>query len=81
MCSAFCDKPFTEGTNSGGHQAYMGPCPPVTNGPHHYLFLLYALDLANIGNAGLHYDDVIKAVQKHVRGATSIVGLFQRTQS
>ena len=75
------NQPFTEGANSRGSQAYMGPCPPITNGPHHYLFLLYAFDVANIGNAGLHYDDVIKAAQSHVRGATSIVGLFQRTQN
>jgi Raf kinase inhibitor-like YbhB/YbcL family protein len=74
------NQPYTEGTNSGGHMAYMGPCPPANGEPHHYLFLLYALDVANIGQAGLHYDNVINAAQGHVKGATSMIGIFHLPQ-
>jgi Raf kinase inhibitor-like YbhB/YbcL family protein len=36
------------GTGSIGQAAYYGPCPPP--GPaHHYVFTLYALDVAHVG--------------------------------
>ena len=31
------------GINDAGGQKYLGPCPPPTDGPHHYVFHLYAL--------------------------------------
>src|SRR5689334_15356911 len=49
---------FTEGTNSFGFTAYGGPCPPATGETHHYLFLLYAIDVARIGDQGLTFDAV-----------------------
>jgi Raf kinase inhibitor-like YbhB/YbcL family protein len=67
---------FTQGANGAGHIGYSGPCPPPTGEPHHYLFLLYAINLANIGGQGLQFADVINAIQKHVVGATSIIGTF-----
>jgi Raf kinase inhibitor-like YbhB/YbcL family protein len=48
--------PFTEGTTSFGSLGYSGPCPPPTGETHHYLFLLYAIDKAQIGTAGLTFD-------------------------
>ncbi len=68
--------PFTEGTNDFGFKGYGGPCPPPTGETHHYLFLLYATDTANIGGAGLTFDQVIQALNNHVLGATSIIGTF-----
>jgi Raf kinase inhibitor-like YbhB/YbcL family protein len=68
--------PFTEGTNSFGFTGYGGPCPPPTGETHHYLFLLYAVDVANIGAQGLTFGNVIIAIRGHVLGATSIIGTF-----
>lgn len=34
----------TEGANDDGLTKYSGPCPPVGNGVHHYVFTLYALN-------------------------------------
>ena len=67
---------FTEGTNDFGFIGYGGPCPPPTGETHHYLFLLYATDTANIGGAGLTFNQVIQTLNGHVLGATSIIGTF-----
>ena len=69
---------FTEGTNSFGFRGYGGPCPPPTGETHHYLFLLYATDLVQVGGKGLTFDEVVSAIQGHVLGATSIIGTFKR---
>jgi Raf kinase inhibitor-like YbhB/YbcL family protein len=29
--------------NDAGRNGYFGPCPPAADGPHHYVFHLYAL--------------------------------------
>lgn len=71
---------FTEGTNSFGLIGYGGPCPPATGETHHYLFLLYAIDIGHIGAQGLNFDQVIKAIGNHVLGATSIIGTFKLPQ-
>lgn len=68
--------PFTEGTNDFGFTGYGGPCPPADGETHHYLFLLYASDTANIGAPGLTFNQVIQALNNHVLGATSIIGTF-----
>lgn len=70
------DQAFTEGLNDFGFTGYGGPCPPATGEKHHYLFLLYATDLANIGTSGLTYNQVLSAIQNNVLGATSIIGTF-----
>jgi Raf kinase inhibitor-like YbhB/YbcL family protein len=67
---------YTEGKTSFGSSAYGGPCPPATGETHHYLFLLYAIDVANIGGQGLTFDEVVSAIQGHVLSATSIIGTF-----
>ncbi len=71
---------FTEGTNSYGFVGYGGPCPPATGETHHYLFLLYALSIANVGGQGLTFSDVINAIRGDVLGATSIIGTFHLPQ-
>ncbi|HZU01946.1 MAG TPA: YbhB/YbcL family Raf kinase inhibitor-like protein [Ktedonobacteraceae bacterium] len=72
--------PFTEGTTSFGSTGYGGPCPPATGETHHYLFLLYAIDIAGIGDQGLTFDEVVSAIQGHVLSATSIIGTFHLPQ-
>lgn len=71
---------FTEGTNSFGFTSYGGPCPPPTGETHHYLFLLYATNLAHVGAQGLKFGQVVNALQGHVLGATSIIGTFHLPQ-
>lgn len=68
--------PFTSGTNSAGQLGYFGPCPPATGETHHYQFLLYALDVANIGAQGQTFTQVMSTIQNHVLSATSIIGTF-----
>jgi Raf kinase inhibitor-like YbhB/YbcL family protein len=68
--------PFTEGTTSFGFTGYGGPCPPPTGETHHYLFLLYATNLAHVGGPGLKFGEVVSAIRGHVLGATSIIGTF-----
>ena len=67
---------FTEGTNSFGLIGYDGPCPPTDGETHHYLFLLYAVNIPNIGSQGMKFGEVIKAIRGHVVSATSIIGTF-----
>jgi len=71
---------FTEGTTSFGFIGYGGPCPPPTGEIHHYLFLLYAINIRHVGGQGLAFDEVISAIQGHVLGATSIIGTFHLPQ-
>jgi Raf kinase inhibitor-like YbhB/YbcL family protein len=71
---------FAEGTTSFGFIGYGGPCPPPTGEIHHYLFLLYAIDIGQVGGQGLTFDQVISAIQGHVLGATSIIGTFHLPQ-
>jgi Raf kinase inhibitor-like YbhB/YbcL family protein len=74
------NNPFTEGTTSFGSTGYGGPCPPATGETHHYLFLLYAVDVTRIGAQGLTFDAVMSALQGHVLSATSIIGTFHLPQ-
>ena len=71
---------FTEGTTSFGFIGYGGPCPPPTGETHHYLFLLYAINIAHVGEQGLNFGDVVSAIRGHVLGATSIIGTFHLPQ-
>lgn len=70
------NNPFTEGTTSFGTTGYGGPCPPATGEIHHYLFLLYAIDIAHIGGQALKFDQVMNKIRSDVLGATSIIGTF-----
>jgi len=66
-----------QGTNSGGAQGWMGPCPPP-GGPHRYFFTLYALD-AELGlPAGAEPDAVRTAVERHTLGQAGLMGRYAR---
>ena len=54
---------FLDTGATGGNGNYGGPCPPVGDPPHHYIFTLYALNIPDVeaaagipptGTAGLH---------------------------
>jgi Raf kinase inhibitor-like YbhB/YbcL family protein len=68
--------PGLEGKTSFGTAGYGGPCPPVGDPPHHYIFTLYALDDAVGGS--LTGPQLLKAIDGHVLGKAELVGRFGR---
>jgi Raf kinase inhibitor-like YbhB/YbcL family protein len=69
----------TPGTNRTGGPGYYGPCPPVGDKPHHYIFQAYALDLEpGALKPGLTRDALIEAMRGHVLGSASIMLRYAR---
>jgi Raf kinase inhibitor-like YbhB/YbcL family protein len=56
---------------------YRAACPPAGSGPHHYVFELYAVDQKLDLTPAANRADVMKAIDGHVIGASSYVGVFQ----
>jgi Raf kinase inhibitor-like YbhB/YbcL family protein len=70
---------FVGGTNTRGTPAYFGPCPPIGDQPHHYVFSVYALDLEPGTLApGLTRELFLQAVRGHVLAASSVVLRYAR---
>lgn len=67
-----------QGKNVRGVNGYQPPCPPVGARPHHYIFELYALDTKLDLPAGSSRADLLKAMDGHVIGKASFVGVFGR---
>ena len=68
------------GRNDFGTSSYGGPCPPGRDAPHHYIFTLYALDVAQLPGAstetmGPQVEDLLKG---HVLAKATVVGRFWR---
>jgi len=57
-------------------RGYRGPCPPPGK-VHHYRFTLYALDVKNIGAAGLDAKQLLARMRGHILAQTSLVGLYE----
>lgn len=68
--------PGVLGKNTGGENAYGGPCPPDRE--HRYFFKLYALDTMLGLSAGATKADVEQAMKGHVLAEARMVGLYQR---
>ena len=69
----------TEVNNDKGTSGYTGPCPPKGNGPHHYHFKLFALDIDKLGlppNAKVI--DVEQAADRHALAHGELVGTYER---
>ena len=65
---------FVGGSGSAGNHDYLGPCP-IPEHTNHYIFSLYALDLApDALPAGLTRDQFLDATRGHVLDIGSIVG-------
>jgi Raf kinase inhibitor-like YbhB/YbcL family protein len=65
--------------NDFGRAAYDGPQPPRGHGPHHYLFRIAALDVAQLevtGDATVR--SVWNAARPHVIEEAELVGAFAR---
>jgi len=66
-----------QGRNDFGNIGYGGPCPPG-HAPHHYVFMLYALDAKLNLPVGATRAQVEAAMQGHILARGELVGLFQR---
>jgi Raf kinase inhibitor-like YbhB/YbcL family protein len=73
-------KPAKLGSTSFGTAAYGGPCPPVGDPPHHYIFTLYALDVNAVEGAGTRTTgpQLAALIKEHVIAKTQLVGRYGR---
>ena len=68
-----------QGANSMGSTGYTGPKPPVPDGPHHYHFQVFALDVPSLDlPPAADRAAVLAAMQGHVLAAGDITGTFDR---
>lgn len=67
-----------EGRNGFGSRGYRGPCPPKGDGPHRYLFRLYALDAPLALEPGADKAAFQAALAGHVLGAGELTGTYER---
>jgi Raf kinase inhibitor-like YbhB/YbcL family protein len=76
---AKASKMFVGGRGTRDNALYIGPCPPVGDAPHHYVFTVVASDLdPGALKAGMTRDEVYKAIGGHGLAGASIVGKFAR---
>jgi len=72
-------KNFVGGKGTRDNALYIGPCPPVGDAPHHYLFTVVATDLEPTAlKPGMTRDEVYAAIKGHTLGGMSIVGKYAR---
>ncbi|GAB3038400.1 YbhB/YbcL family Raf kinase inhibitor-like protein [Oleiagrimonas citrea] len=65
--------------NDFGTRGWGGPCPPVGDGPHHYVFTLYALDTATLGlPANVTPAAALEAVHAHTLRRASTTFVYAR---
>lgn len=69
---------IVQGVNIRKVNGYQPPCPPPGATPHHYIFEIYALDSKLDLPAGSARADLLKAMDGHVVGKATYVGLFGR---
>ena len=72
-------KKFVGGKGTRGGTLYLGPCPPVGDSPHHYVFTVVALDLPpGALKPEMTREELYAAMTGHALGAASIVGRYAR---
>lgn len=69
---------FREGLNSRGEVGFAPAAPPVGDGPHRYVFQLFALDIELTLPAGCDYDRILPALHGHVMVWGQLTGVYQR---
>ena len=70
--------PPAQGRNGFGGRGYGGPCPPRGDGPHRYVFRLYALDALLDLEPGAGKKAFQAALAGHVIGAAELTGTYER---
>jgi Raf kinase inhibitor-like YbhB/YbcL family protein len=78
--SALVPKGAVQGRSDFQTVGYGGPCPPVGDPAHHYLFTLYALDVERLEAVSelTSGPDLLKAMRGHVLAKTTLTGRFGR---
>jgi Raf kinase inhibitor-like YbhB/YbcL family protein len=66
------------GTNGFGRTAYGGPCPPKGDGPHRYVFTLFALSAPVSLPEGASLDELTAAMDGKVLEQAQLVGRYAR---
>jgi Raf kinase inhibitor-like YbhB/YbcL family protein len=67
-----------QGVSGFRRPIYRGPAPPPGK-PHHYHFVVYALD-ANLDlKPGLNRADLLAAIQGHIIGRGELVAIYERS--
>jgi Raf kinase inhibitor-like YbhB/YbcL family protein len=66
-----------EGTNSAGKTGWTGPCPPGPQ-PHHYRFMVYALNYTLDLPAGSDRVGFEEAIKDKILGKGQIIGEYHR---
>ena len=67
------------GRNTGGKNAYGGPCPPDRE--HRYFFKLYALDTELSLPEGSSKAEVEKAMAGHILAEAKLMGRYERIKN
>src|SRR5262249_21999119 len=65
-----------QGVSGFRRPMYRGPAPPPGK-PHHYHFIVYALDTAGLP-AGLTRVDLLEAIKDHVLAQGELVAIYER---
>ena len=70
----------TSGRNDYGKSGYGGPCPPAGDGPHRYVFTVYALDVPSIEgiDAGVGGAALVFNMRGHVLAQGTLTGRYGR---
>jgi Raf kinase inhibitor-like YbhB/YbcL family protein len=69
-----------DGMQSFGEVRYGGPCPPPGDRPHHYNFVLRALDIASVpgATAATTGPQLERLIAGHILGEARLTGRFGR---
>jgi hypothetical protein len=71
---------YVSGASLGGSPGFRGYCPPKTDAPHHYVYTVFATDLApDALAAGLNRDAFTAALRGHVLAGQSVVVRYGQT--
>jgi hypothetical protein len=72
-------KKFVGGKGTRDNALYIGPCPPVGDTPHHYVFTVVATDLEpGALKPGMTREQIYAALSGHGVVGASIVGKYAR---
>lgn len=63
--------------NDFGRPGYGGPCPPRGHGTHRYVFTLFALDVATLGNPATR-GALERAMRGHIVATARLMGTYER---
>ena len=70
-----------EGRNGFKRTGFGGPCPPSKDGPHRYVFRVYALDVESLGSPGMSQEDVEAAMRGHILSKGQLMARYQRPRT